>query len=383
MTAFEPSSFTSTTATNRSFERLGASLGVDHIELEAARAGLREVVRQIAVGDGLPLESWPDARIDRLLRRLAAWAPGPCPRPLDVIEGCDRDHLRACPRCDRLARLVQSRILEPDQLLPPSIGARPTGRTEVVALQIHRDARGVRRALVEELAVPSFPMGNRVLLIDGQYVDAVHRAVVTAAEVGAPGAEHLRMVHLEGRGRWGQFGLAGSLPERAWHELQERPWGHADGLGPLPEELPEPPSARPWWGLVLLLAAIVGLMLTGLPEPTGEAPPGLEVAFVKARGGVWAHFDVPETAWVTVVAEDPGGLQVVMRSQTAGDKIVYAVGDGTYRLHAPGRGLLLAVHPRPLRDLDGWVAAAAGARNPLQTLADGLREEAEVEFIRR
>ena len=71
---------------------LEAALKVDRVDLEAVQSGLREVVRRIAVADGLPVDGWAPERIDRLLRRLAAFAPGPCPPVLDVAEGCHRDH---------------------------------------------------------------------------------------------------------------------------------------------------------------------------------------------------------------------------------------------------------------------------------------------------
>ena len=74
--------------------------------LEAVRSGLREVVRRIAQSDGLPLSGWTDERVDRMLRRLAAWSPGPCPSPLVVAEGCHQEHVVRCPRCERLTRLL-------------------------------------------------------------------------------------------------------------------------------------------------------------------------------------------------------------------------------------------------------------------------------------
>jgi hypothetical protein len=369
---------------NRSLSKLEASLEVDRSTLEGAIAGLREVVRQIAVTDGLPLDGWSPERIDRLLRRLAAWAPGPCPPVLDVAEGCHREHLAVCPRCDRLARLVRTNVLEVDDLFPPSLGARPTQRTRVLALQIHPDARHHRAALLRELPIQAFPLGDDRILVPGSAVDELAPVLRMAAEVESPVRSQVRGAMLEGPGQWTTRGLLGPLADRAAREVLHRSWGNVDGVGELPPPLPEAPSAQGWWALsgVLALAAAAALAYAlGLSPPVHDD--GLQTEFTVGRGGIWAAFDVADEDYVYVVSDTDEGLSVVLASDDAGDKIEWATGDGSYRLHATGRGVLVAASAEPLADFSLRVARNQGARDPLEALATELEREALVSWATR
>ncbi|MBX2799534.1 MAG: hypothetical protein KTR31_17795, partial [Myxococcales bacterium] len=197
---------------HRSLDHLASTLGHDRLDLQRVRAGLRSVVVRVGSRDGLPMGRWPEERVDRLLRRLAAWAPGPCPRVLDVVEGCHRTHVQQCPRCDRLARLVQSQVLDVDALLPPTLGARPQSQASVIALQIRDDGLRHRRLLVAELQpAMCFPVGDDMLLVDGDHIDAVSEALWTAAEVGAPERSTVRGALIRGPGTWSDHGLLGRL----------------------------------------------------------------------------------------------------------------------------------------------------------------------------
>lgn len=369
---------------NRSLTHLENTLGADRITLEGAQAGLREVVRGIGVADGVPMEQWPASRLDRTLRRLAAWAPGPCPPLQDVREGFHRDHVVGCPRCERLVRLLQSEILTLDDLLPPSVGARPTSTTRVLAVQLHPDGRRYGRALMAELPARAFPVGDDLLLIEPDQLDAVHEVLVLAAEVGAPEAKDLRGVLLSGPGTWSELGLLGPLPESAARKVRQRDWGTIEGLGTLPGELPKPPSARGAWVMVLacVLAALVLLQLVAL-SPSASGPGDLVVDFTPGRGGLWAAFDVPEATWVTVISERGGTLEILLESRSAADKAELAVGDGSYRLHAPGDGVLLVAHDAPLDELYQHMAEASAEPEPLAALARALERRLQVRWSER
>lgn len=369
---------------NRSLDRLESSLEVDRSTLEGVVAGLREVVRQIAVTDGLPLDGWSPERIDRLLRRLAAWSPGPCPPVLDVAEGCHREHVAQCARCDRLSRLVRSGVLEVDDLFPPSLGARPIQRTRVLALQIHPDARAHRALLLRELPVAAFPHADDRILVPAAALEAVAPVLRMAAEVEAPARMHLRGAVVEGPGQWTPRGLLGPLADRAGREVLHRSWGAIDALGELPAALPDPPSARGWWASAGFLGiAAAGLLAFAAGFHTVAPAPGLRTEFTSGRGGIWAAFDAPDEDYVYVVAMTEAGMSVVLASDDAGDKVDWATGDGSYRLHAAGSGLLVASSPTPVPDFALRVARLQGARDPLATLASELQPVAAVSWATR
>ncbi len=369
---------------NHSLERLASSLRADLLALEGARAGLREVVRRIAVADGLPIEEWPPPRIDRLLRRLAAWSPGPCPPVLDVVEGCHREHVTGCVRCDRLVRLVQTSVIGVDDLFAPTVGARPSGSARVLVLQVHTDARRHRKALLAELPVSAFPIGDDLVLLDGDDLDEVATVLRVAAEVGAPESSQLRGALLEGPGAWSPRGLLGPLPERAGREVLHRSWGLVDGVGELPAVLPEPPSARGWWAAVGVLAALgLAMLRVALFAPASSAPSDVWAEFTPGRGGVWVSFDVPEEALVTLVALEGGHLRAELASVDAADKAELALGDGSYRLHVPGDGALLLSHAASLDDLDRLLRASEADEDPLQGLASRLAGRAEARWGER
>lgn len=360
----------------RSLEQIEQRTRIDRIRLEGARAGLREVVRRAAAADGLPLESWPPERIDRLLVRLAAFSPGPCPPVLDVAEGGYQEHVAVCVRCDRTVRLLRTGTLTVEELLPPTLGARPTGRVRVLALNFHPEGRRHRRALRDELRVDTFPVEDDLLLVDATDLEAVGAVVRTATELGLPHRDHLRGVLLEGAGVWTRHGLVGPLVERARQELRHRIWSVVEGLGELPEPLPEPPSARPLWTTAATFAAAAVLFARVALAPADAAvAEGLEVEFTPARGGIWTAFDVPEDALVSVVREVDGALEVVHAARIPGDKVRFAVGDGTWRLHVPGDAVLIVRSDRPL-DFTPLLAEASATADPLARLEELLADRA-------
>lgn len=359
---------------NRSLKHVAKRLNVDHIAVEGACAGLREVVRRAALADGLPLDGWEPDRVDQLLVRLAAWSPGPCPPLLDVIEGAHREHVTGCTRCDRMVRLVRASVLTVEDLMAPSLNARPRDTARVLALHFHPDGRDHRKAIRDELQIAAFPIGDDLLLIDAEHMDAVAPILVLAAELGHPHRDLIRGAIVVGPGRWSAYGVLGPLGERAEREARYRTWGKVDSLGELPEPLPEPPSAKPVWmavgALGLLLAASIQLAGAAAPTAVGQ---DLFVEFTEGRGGVWSAWDVPEDALVTIVRSSrDGALEVVLQSATEADKIDWATGDGGYRTFTSGPGVLLASTRRPI-PVDDLVDAAQLAPEPLVVLAEAIR----------
>jgi hypothetical protein len=156
------------------------------------------------------------------------------------------------------------------------------------------------------------------------------------------------------------------LPERAAREVVHRSWGTVEGLGEIPGELPEP------------LASVAVLAV-----PSRAGGEGLEVEFDEGRGGTWAAFDVPDEALVTVVALRGDELDVVLRSESPADKAVFATGDGTWRAHVPGDGLLVVASPAPIAELDRLVLLATGADDPLAVLVASLPDDVVARHHRR
>jgi hypothetical protein len=360
---------------NRSLSALETQLQIDRVTLDGLLGGLREVVRHAATNDGVPLDQWSNARVDELLTRLAAWSPGPCPPLLDVIEGAHREHVTSCCRCDRTVRLVRASIVTIEELLPPTLGARPSGEVKVLALHFHPDARSHRRGLAADLPVTSYPIGDDLLLMDATRMDEIAVLLRTAAELGIPEAKHLRGAVVTGPGAWSRHGLLGPLTEVAEREARFRGWGQIDGMERLPDILPEPPSARRLGAAVAALA-LCTLVLVSLAFPAAKNPAlfPIESSFTAGRGGIWTEFDVGEDAVITLVRLGENGLELVTQSHSPSDKAAYAVGDGSYRLHTPGGGVLVVSSENTVTDVTSLMNAADASENPLLVLSQLVKK---------
>jgi len=358
----------------RTLPHLEQTLGVERVHLEAVIGGLREAIRKIGLRDGLPLEDWSDERLDQLLVRLAAYAPGPCPPVIDVVEGAHREHVRGCARCDRMLRLVRNGILAVDDLLPPTLGARPSGRVEVLVVQFHPDRRTTRAPFAREVETRCYPLGDDLLLFDAAARGPVDELLRIACEVGEPAAQDLRGVVLGGVGAWSPHGLLGPLCDQVERAVHGQGWGTVDGIEVLPQVLPPAPSSRWAWAGVGVLAA-ASLMLMRMAWVAHMAPTELsELAVVGAVGhdGTWVTFDAPDEDPVGVVVEDLTGLTVVAAGTAASDKAPLAVGDGSYRVHGQRR-VLVVRHDEPLA-LEALVASTGSAEDPLMALASALQQ---------
>lgn len=365
-------------ADGHSLEALEAMMNIDLVSLEASRGGLREVIRRAAVDDGLPMDTWSSERVDALLARLAAFSLGPCPPLHEILDGLHDTHIRRCVRCDRANRLLKNGVLTTDDLRPPKLGARPAQKVDVVALHFHPEARAHRKMLIDEAQGLVFPVDEDLLLLDASREADVHALLILAAEVASPSRDWIRAARITGAGRWSQHGLLGPLAQQARDVVRSRAWGTVEGLGELPAPLPEPPDATSSWIGAWGAAAVASVMVLAWVQPlTGKAHS--QVVFTPARGGVWATFDVAEEDRVLVLRQDESGLAVLHASATAADKAAWATGDGSYRLHTTGTGVLLAATPRDWPDLDALLREARESSDPLEAVGRRLAIDVNAE----
>jgi hypothetical protein len=355
-------------------DRVAWRTGEDRLAVEAAREGLREVVRRVAADDGFPLDAWPEARLDRLIHRLACLPPDDGPPLMEVVEGKHPDAAAGHVRAARALALARQGLIRYADLVPPPGGGRPVQELTLVALQFDREARVHRAAVAREARGVRIPLGDDTLLLDGHDLPAVQDLLVLATQVGAPRREHLRGVVLRGHGRMSRHGVLGPLADGVERAVRAVPFGGVDGLEELPEMLPRPPSAWPMWAGVGALALATALILRAAWQPL--VPPVVHPLVAEAtpgRGGVWVAFDVDDEADVVIVRQVGQALEPVLDSYTPSDKLRLATGDGSYRTHTVADGVLIASLSEPVDDLRVLLARAQQAAHPLDALAAELR----------
>jgi len=340
----------------RSIQQLAQRLQVDTNTLEASRAGLREVVRGQAREDHVPLDGWDSARVDRLIHRLAAYSPGPCPSTFEVCSGGHPEHTKSCCRCSRMSRLVQRGMLKLEDLTAPSLGVRPNTELEILALHFHRDGLRHRDELIKALDVPKQPLGDDLLIIDASDFESISRTLIVAAELNTPGRDHIRGTRMRGFGQWRKGRLLGPLPAQAEQEARYRPWGIIDGIGELPQPMPEPPSARPVW----LVDGVLALVTLLLFFPIVHAAPDtsatrFQPTFAEDESGIWVHMDVADTSTICVITEDAHGVHLRVAPDGPASKAKIALGDGTYRMYDVGEAVLVAQMTKPLPTFEHWI----------------------------
>lgn len=357
-------------------DRVAWRTGEDRLACEAAREGLREVVRRAAADDGVPLDAWPEARLDLLMHRLASLSPDEGPPLQELVDGKHPDLLTRHVTGSRALGLVRRGDLRRDMLVPPPGGGRPVQELTLVALQLDRDGKAHRDTVQAELPGVRVPVGDDVLLIDGLHLQSVHDVLSLAAQVGAPGRQNLRGIVLRGHGRMSRHGVLGPLAEQVELALRAVPWGQIEGMDDLPDVLPAPPSAWPVWTAAVAAAALAFVVARAAAQPL--VPPvvhPLVADATPARGGVWVDFDVDDEADLVIVRRERTALATVLSSASPSEKLRFANGDGSYRLHTLGDGLLIASLSEPLPDLERRVASAGQAADPLAALASSLRRD--------
>ncbi|MDP2314150.1 MAG: hypothetical protein Q8P41_14705 [Pseudomonadota bacterium] len=319
-------------------EEVERRTGIETALLRGARDAVRELAREVVGEDGVSLEGWEPARLDRLLVRIATAAGDLCPGPGGLATEHGRAHAEGCPRCSRALRMFREGVLSPGDLFPPEDGAcLPTSTVDLCCIGVHPDARKHARALAKALGDAARLLPEDVLLIDTARVD-LQPLLVQASERGAPPAARLRIVRRTVAGRWVPRAVIGPGVETLLTALPGMAWGEVEGMEPLPEPLPPPPSAARYWvgaAFVALLAVAAGVWTfqPGVP-PTDVA---LEA---HAQPGA-VLFDTDDDAWVEVIALRDGRAEVVFHSDTPGAKGALATGDGRFRLETEADALVL------------------------------------------
>jgi len=363
---------------------LEQTLGLDGIVLEGARGAIREVLRSMATEDGMPIQTWPNERIDRLISRIAAFTDHPSP-PLDeVADGCHQEMIRACPRCERTWRLAQNGVLTSEDLVAPGVIARPEQQVRLLALHFHPDGRQHRALLSKEIKTPWFPLGEDILLIDLSQEEAIINIILLATELGTPAREHLRGTILTGTGRWSPHGLLGPLPSDAYQTMSSLTWGTVSPIGELPAPLPTPPSSNRWWSLsvsISIFAVLMCWVAFGVSSKDMGVFP-LSTEFHHDANSLWVQFDVEEEAIITMVSQNAQRLEVMNHTFDITDKAQFAVGDGSFRARAPGQALLLVSTHAEIPDLRSHILTAQTAAEPLKALASRIKSAAPKADIR-
>lgn len=354
-------------------EELERRTGLETALLRGARDAVRELARSVVGEDGVSLDGWEPARVDRLLVRIATSARDLCPGPGGLATEPGRAHAEGCPRCSRALRMFREGMLSPADLFPPEDGTcLPTGSVDLCCVSVHPDARKHARALARVLGEAARLLPEDVLLIDAARVD-LQSVLVHAAEAGAPPADRLRIVRRSVPGRWAARAVIGPGVDTLLVALQGMTWGEVDGLEPLPEpSLPPPSAARYWVGAVFvaLLAAAAGVWAS-MPVPA--ASDVMLEAHAEA-GGVL--FDTDDDAWIEVIVLRGTQADVVFHSDNPGDKGKLGTGDGRFRLKTEaGTVVLVASRTRLVgieRVLD--VLPSDGDAHPRDALVQRLRE---------
>jgi hypothetical protein len=367
--------FTHHYANNRPLDHLERFLNIDRLSLQSCQAGLREIVRRFARNDGVPIDNWSDERLDSLVSRLATYCPGACPPLLDIVEGAHLEHVQGCVRCGRTVKLVQAGIVDVEDLLAPSLGARPYQESSLLALEFHPEGKAHLSTIIREISTQVQQLGDTILLVDWADPAAISQLLTLAADIASPHREHIRGVIVEGPGHWTMYGIVGPLAGKACRDIGCQEWGKIDRIARLPEPLPPPPTARRWWLMVALLLVATPLAINaGLSSNAPQKAYPLDADFTAARGGIWLDFDVEEAALVSVVSLKDNQLTLLLDSKTAGDKARISLGDGHYRLHSRGEGVLISSSESTLDDLPNWIRAANQSAEPLQILAQSIQQ---------
>lgn len=356
-----------------SIERVEQSIAVDATLLLAAQEGLREATREIGRLADLPIGGWTDARLDRLLVRIANAPARGCPGPMGLLSEAGRAHGDICPRCSRAIRLIRHGVLAPSDLFPPD--GRPLyaeGHNGLLALLLHPDARRSQGVVAATLGDAATPVGPDSWLIDEGDLLVVGPRLAELAELGTPLRHHLRGALVHGAIRWSKGVALGPLPTTALEAARARPWAEIQGMAPLPPPRPPPPSSARWWiatGVLALAVGLVGaLMFVALPDERPAAPP-LELVRTGVDNAL--RFDAADGAAVDVLVEVDGKVERLGDGSVAG-KGRWATGEGDYEILLPSPNFLLLTSPAPLADLDAIIARGEAAGTGLDGIASAV-----------
>jgi len=358
-----------------SLEDVEHRCAVDRIILAGSQEGLRSAVRALVRSQGVAHSSWDVAWTDAILARLAQVPGHGCQGGVELVSPAGRLHAEACPRCGRGLRLIRGGMLSPTQLLPPAeTSRRRPDVVNVLALHLHPEARHHRAELAAAFGDSALKVDDDAVMID--LSRAMSPAVVLGhqAELGRPCREHIRGARVRGPGRFTAHALIGPAATEALEATRSRGWGEVDGVGPLPEKGPEPPPMARWW-FAAVLAVLLAVLAGMVAWRTGGVEPVYPVAVEFSRGGgeVQARFDTADVAWLVVVSERRGDLELLFAGVDPAHKGELATGEGDYSVIAPADRLLLATSASTFGDLDPLLTAAGLEADPLPALARRLQ----------
>lgn len=330
------------------FGPLVERLGVRPVQARAAREALRECVREVVGAGGLSTEGWDQARVDRLIERVANAAGDACPGPGGLATDVGRSHADGCPRCSRALRLIREGLLSPSDLFTPDHEpCLPEPDLDLVVVAVHPDARG-RKLLNSSLGEVGILLDEGLWALPGPEAEPRLSALT---EVNRPPASQLRGVRRVVAGRWGRA-LTGVGVDALIQDVRGLAWGELRGFGPLKEGEAGPPSPIRWWAAaVLALAITTALGIFVLRSPArGDVDLRAE-----ARTGAVAFWAEPGS-YVDVVSVAP--FAVVFHSGSPADKGTLARPDGSYELATVAGSWLVVAGSTPLDDLPQIVGAA-------------------------
>jgi hypothetical protein len=363
-------------------QRRYPSLGISR--LIAAREGIRELARSYAVEEGHISETWSEARLDRLLCRVASRPKGSCPGPHDLLLPAGLEHADQCPACSRAVRLIRAGVLRVEDLVPDASRVPELATSMgVFAILLHPDARKYRKRLVRSLGTMAHPVGLDTWLIAEGDLRHVIPVLHALCEEASPHRHHLRGSLLRGCGRWSRGTLLGPLAVDCIEAARSRTWSDMGAVCQLPKALPPPPRATLWWAA----AALAGVAAAGawhwvhrVPPQPPEAP--IEAVFTRLDRGWKVRFDTPDLAWVDVVIQEQGAMRLYREKVLAG-KGAWSTGEGDYELMVPGEQVLVVASPDGIENMGSMLVDASDRREPLHALAEEIIDsypEADVEL---
>ena len=357
-----------------SLDQVERSAAIDAASLAMAQDSLRDRARDVASTDGIEAHLWNDARIDRLIGRIANLAEPGCPNPLDILADHSRSHADVCPRCSRAVRLIRGGVISPSDL---ELSTQGGGGSEVVvgAIILHPDARRVRRKLERALGVSSVRVASDVWIMSKEEFTQAGPALRELVNDGILPRHHIRGAVVRGPGRWSGQVLLGPTPIEAIESARSRPWSEVDGLGELPPPRPAPPKATRWWALAItlgLLAGLVGYHTFGPQQMVPDAP--IEAEFLQAEAGWEITFDVADLAVLDIIALGGEGPLIVHRNVRE-DRGRWATGGGNYRVYVPEMTVALIATEGGISDLQTMIEGSASQALPMEFIKATLQAE--------
>jgi hypothetical protein len=351
--------------------QLERTFHVDRPAIEAVRAGMREVLGQLASEHPAERRIASAEEADLVLARIATMTSGRCPGPMGLASEEGRSHAEGCSRCARALRLIRRGALSPNDLFVPDGPIVPSSQVGVVALVLHPDAHRHKKLVSQALGELAIPAGADAWLFDAKDQEPIEAALRALCEQGAPPRYHLRSGRVVGEGRWRRGVVLGPLPHASLAAARSALWSELDGFEPMPAPTPPPPRARGSWlaaGLALTVAGAVAATVR-TPPATGPAFP-LEASFTGDEDRLVADFDTDDLATLDVVIQrDAGdGTEIVIAQRALREgKGTLATGEGDYRFRAAARRVAL-ISSDGIDDLELLVAAASADSDPLDSL---------------